>query len=274
VYQGFTTSTPESFHFLYEYFEKEGRDKTDRQFIKASSLDNPFIPQETIDDWLDNWTKEQIRAYVYGEFVNIRSGTVYYGFDRFLNHTDISLDDPKYHNHILHIGQDFNVGKCASVVHIIVNGNPIAVDEIMGEKNTESVIKEIKRRYPHWATKRGIIMYPDSSGKNNGTNASQTDIQLLQNAFGVQNVKYRSKNPRVRERVGSMNAMFVNAREERRYLVNTTKCKNYTEALEQQCYDKNGKPDKGHDNDHPNDGAGYFIYHHYPIQGRPTLTAY
>lgn len=268
VNQGFTTSTPEGFGFLYELFVK--KDGDDRRFVQARSSDNPHLPQEFLESLAVNYDPQQIKAYMNGEFVNLNSETIYYSFDRNLNHSDISLSDDKYSKHILHIGQDFNIGKCASVVHIVVDGKPIAVDEIIGAKNTEQVIEIVKSRYPG----RAIRFYPDSSGKNNKTNATVTDIILLQQAFGRTNVIFSTKNPRVSSRIGSMNAMFCNSKNERRYLVNTTMCPRYTETLEQQSYNKFGEPDKSHDLDHPNDAAGYFIHMMYPLASRSSLQSY
>lgn len=268
VIQGFTTSTPEGFNFLYEFFVKE--ESEDRFYYKARTQDNPFLPENFIDSLLKNYPPNLVKAYLDGEFVNLTSGTVYYNFDRKINNTEVSLDNDKYDRHILHIGQDFNIGKCFSVVHIIVDGIPHAVSEIGSIRNTEEVIKAIQQRFP----KRHIMMYPDSSGKNEKTNATFTDIKLLQDAFGKENVKYRSKNPYVSDRVGSMNAMFRNGKDEVRYYVNIEKCPIYTGTLEQQSYDKNGKPDKLHDTDHPNDAGGYFVYFRFPIQGKPTLFAH
>ena len=266
VYQGFSTSTPEGFKFLYEYFVKEAEGKLDRRIIKAKTRDNPFLPPEYIESLLENYPPELILAYLEGEFVNLTSGRVYHNFDRALNHTDFTVD--QFQKHILHIGQDFNIGKCTSVVHIIVDGAPYAVDEITSQKNTEAVIASIKRKYPN----RAIMMYPDSSGNSEKTNASQTDIQLFKAAnFEVFHPK---KNPYVRDRVGSMNAMFLNGMGQRRYKVNTKKCPIYTQSLEQQAYDKNGDPDKQHDNDHPNDAGGYFIHYRFPMKGPNTLTTY
>ena len=63
----------------------------------------------------------------------------------------------------------------------------------------------------------------------------------------------------------AMNAMFCNAKGERRYLVNTDKCPGYADSLEQQPWADNGEPDKKGDLDHPNDAGGYFIHHDYPL---------
>lgn len=272
--QGFTTSTPEGFSFLYEYFVKEveearreGKEKTDRHIIHARTADNPFLEPDFIPSLLANYPPNLAAAYLEGQFVNLNSGVVYEQFDRNLNHTDCNLSDPRFKDHILHIGVDFNVNKTCGIVHILDGDTALAVDEICGQKNTDSLIKTIKHKYPN----RVVYIYPDSSGKSEKTNASTTDIVQLQQAFGRQYVKFWTKNPPVRDRVGSMNMMFCNSLGERRYMVNTTRCPLYTEALEQQTYTKEGKPDKQHDNDHPVDAAGYMIYFRFPVKGKPSM---
>jgi hypothetical protein len=154
---------------------------------------------------------------------------------------------------------DFNVGKMSAVIHVERNKLPIAVNEIFGCLDTPDMIAEITRIYPG----RKIYVYPDSSGKNRKSNeAGTTDISLLKKAGYT--LKYKSVNPRVRDRVNSVNAMFCNGVNERRYLVNTTRCKRYTDDLEQQVYNKQGEPDKTHDNDHMTDAGGYYIAYEYP----------
>ena len=70
-----------------------------------------------------------------------------------------------------------------------------------------------------------------------------------------------------------MNMMFHNGSGERRYKVNTTKCPEYTSALEQQIYANNAQPEKDRSNniDDLNDSAGYFIHHEYSIV-KPVFT--
>lgn len=266
VFQLFTTSTPEGFGFLYKHFEKE--QKENRRLIRARTYDNPFLPEEFIEDLRDDYPPALLDAYLEGKFVNLTQGVVYTSFDRELNNTELDyewvLDQEKRHPHnskyTLHIGQDFNVGKCYSGIHIIVDKKPYAIAELAESKNTEHVIERIKSLYPD----RHIIVYPDSSGKNERSNASQTDITLLKNA-GFK-LKYPNKNPFIKNRVGSVNAMLCNANKERRYFINTTRCPIMTESLEQQVYDKTGMPDKSHDNDHPVDAIGYFIHQLYPLR--------
>lgn len=273
VYQGFTTSTPEGYGFLYNYFvvdavQEDGTAKTDRRFIKARTADNHHLPASFIPSLLAQYPPNLIKAYLEGEFTNLNSGTVYYCFDRKQNHSDVSLDDPKLTNIPLHVGIDFNVNKMSAIVCVQHQGVPVAVAEHLGARNTEDLIAQLKHHYP----RNHITIYPDSSGQAEKSNASVTDIQLLQQAGFV--VKARPKNPLVRDRVGSVNAMFKDGYDRRKLFVNTKKCPKLTQSLEQQAYDEAGKPQKTHDVDHPLDAFGYFVHWHYPIQGRPSATVY
>lgn len=297
--QGFVCSTPEGFGFLYEFFVKEVEEaelqgKTlDRCMIKAKTVDNPHLDPEYIESLMSQYPPNLLRAYLEGEFVNLNTATVYDAFDRIANNSAVTLEsfeddmgmglympanipqtmnmDALHKLHLqsqklaaakrtpIHIGMDFNVGKCAAVIHVIDGIGPIAVDEINGMKNTDEMVKEIKNRYPG----RQVNVYPDSSGKSEKSNSSATDINILKGA-GF-NVEYPNKNPPVVDRINSMNAMFCNGNGDRRYRVNVAKCPVYTAALEQQTYDNHGKPDKQHDSDHPNDAGGYFIWKKFPL---------
>jgi hypothetical protein len=263
VYQGFTTSTPEGFNFLYDFFVEENN--ADRRLIKGKTRDNPYLPKEFIQSLLDNYPPNLIKSYLEGEFTNLTSGQIYYAFDRALNNTDKTLAD--FPNHILHIGQDFNTGKCASVVHVIHDNRPLALDEIMGLRNTEAIKEAVLRRYP----KRRVIIYPDASGTQTKTSASMSDIAILKTAFEL---NYPNKNPNVKDRINSVNGMLCNSSGDRRYLINTKTCPMLTKTFEQQVYNKAGEPDKEHDLDHPADAAGYFINRMFPIIGQATARIY
>lgn len=246
-------STPEGFRFLYKYWKKQP--KRGYEMIQASTLSNPFLPEDYVDTLKETYPPQLIEAYIEGQFVNLTSGAVYTCYDRKLNASDRVIKD----NDHLHIGMDFNVGKMSAIVHVKDGKTATAVDELMGILDTPEMIKAIKNRFP----KHRITIYPDSSGKNRkSVNASQTDISLLRGEFRV---VAGNKNPFVKDRIASVQAMLCNANGDRRYFVNESKCPETCEALEQQVYNKLGEPDKSHDNDHPNDALGYFIYSEYRL---------
>jgi len=259
------TTTPEGFRATYNLFIKQLADKPELRhnygLVRASTYENArHLPEDYIPSLLEAYPAELIEAYLNGKFVNLTSGTVYSDFDRELNkstETIIPGED-------LHIGMDFNVHNMSAVIHGYRGANPVALEEITKVADTPRMISTILDRYQG----HDITVYPDASGRSaNSTNAGLSDIGLLIKHFKVSAPK---ANPRVRNRVVSMNAMFCNAAGERRYKVNIEKCPEYVRSLEQQAY-KNGEPEKDKDTDHLPDGAGYFIHRKHPAEGKPRL---
>lgn len=264
------TTTPEGYKFVYQQFVKAVRDKPELAtlygLVQASTFDNEAnLPDDYIPSLLASYPPELIKAYLRGHFTNLTSGTIYHQFDRRLN----NCADEEQPGEPLFIGMDFNVGKMAAIVHVKREGLPRAVRELVKVYDTPAMIKRIQEEFwryegGRYVASRQIYIYPDASGDSRKSNcASLTDIaQLREAGFSV---IVNASNPPVKDRINSMNAMFCNALGERRYLVNVQRCPVYTESLEQQVWDKNGEPDKKADNDHPNDGGGYFIVKDYPI---------
>ena len=256
------TTTPEGFGFVYEKFADNP--KSMYSMVQASTYENErYLPDDYIASLKQTYPPNLIEAYINGEFTNLTSGSVYPMFDRKLNHSDRVLQDGEP----IHIGMDFNVNNMSAIIHIVdEDDNPIAVDEIGGSRDTPTIIETIRDRYwgPNGVETRTITIYPDSSGKNTSSkNASESDIAMLQEAGFY--VVYSSTNPRVRDRVNGMNAMFCNIDGVRRYKVNTRTCPGYTKDLEQQVYNDAGEPCKSKGNDHKPDAGGYFISYEYPI---------
>lgn len=266
-YQLACVSTPEGFSFLYDFFEKN-KDKEDRRMIKAKTRDNPFLPPEYVNSLFETYPANLIAAYLEGEFVNLASGNVYAEFNRETHKTTQSLND--FPNSVLHVGMDFNNltrGGVNAVVSVIHNGNIIVIDEFPEMKDTITMAKAIRARYPQ----RPIYIYPDSAGNQERSNSSITDISILKDRqFGFE-VFYHSKSPRVTDRVGAVNARIKNARDEIHFAINVEKCPHTTECLEQQAWGKDGNPDKKTGHDHMLDALGYFVYFRFPISLRGTV---
>ena len=284
------TTTPEGFRFVYRQFKEQVIAKPELApmygLVQASTYDNAAnLPADYIPSMLASYPPQLIAAYINGQFVNLTTGTIYSAFDRKLNNTD----DVHVPGEILYVGMDFNVGKMAAITHVLRRQRvmvkrqsglfapddvlrPRAVDEIVNAYDTPDMIKRVKERYwkregDKYVQTCQIRVYPDSSGSSRkSVDATSTDIKLLQEAGFV--VIADRQNPPVKDRINSMNAMFLNALGERQYLVNTKKCPTYTACLEQQPWGENGEPDKETGHDHPNDGAGYFIQYDYGIARR------
>jgi len=249
-------TTPEGFKFVYEKWKRNPMKGS--RIIQASTYSNPFLPPEYIDNLKETHPEHLLEAYLNGEFVNMTSASVYSEFNRAENHTNTQIEKDE----ALHIGMDFNVGKMAAVVHVLRDNKPHAVMEYGDILDTPAMISMLKSRHEG----HKIIVYPDASGNSRkSVNASESDIALLRRAgFGV---FVNNRNPRVKDRVLSMNAMLKS----RDYKVNVDNCPMYVETLEKQAYDKHGEPDKSAGLDHHGDAGGYFIVYRYPIKKGETV---
>lgn len=216
------------------------------------------MPDDYIESLRHTYPSNLLAAYLDGEFVNLASGSVYAEFDRHKNATYETIQKGE----ALHVGMDFNVGRMCAVLHVLRGDNPHAVKEYTGVLDTPAMAALLKSRHEG----HSIIVYPDASGNaRKSNNASESDLAILRKAgFSV---RVDPSNPRVKDRVLSMNAM-IHKDGERRYRVNPETCPELVESLEKQAYDKHGEPDKAAGLDHVVDAAGYFVAYRYPIKQR------
>jgi hypothetical protein len=257
------TTTPEGFHAVHHLFVENATPQ--HKLIQVATTENIFLPPSYIQDQIKRYTPLQAQAKIYGQFVNAFSGAVYYCFDKTVNYTNKTINDFPA-NSIIHVGMDFNVENMSAVISVVQDNKVYTVDEITGEKNTESMIKRLKAIFPN----RVIYIYPDSSGKSASANASISSISMLQ-AAGLK-CHYKGNNPSIlKERVPAVNALFKNAANEHRSFVNLDKCKSLVKGLEQQGY-LNGKPDKTTGLDHCLDAFGYFCAYRFPVIGHGSIT--
>lgn len=240
-------STPEGFKWFYTRYVKNFNEDTDL-LVRASTYENKHLPKNYISNLEQQYPPQLLKAYLEGEFVNLASGVIYNHFDR-QKHNSTETVQP---NDILYIGQDFNIGGCCGCVFVEREGRPHLVDEY-AVYDTQAIVRHLKETYPT----NKIFIIPDASGNANKTNSSQTDIKLLRDA-GF-NIDAPNKNPRVRDRINSVNNGFYRDN----IYVNTNKCPETTQALEQHAYDNNGDPEKltgAKTIDDWNDAFGYPIH--------------
>ncbi|MNZ56943.1 Terminase-like family protein [compost metagenome] len=254
-------TTPEGFKFTYEQFVKEANKSEAKRklygMIQASTYDNEAnLPDDYIASLRESYPPQLIEAYLRGQFVNLTSGAVYPDFDRRLNHTDEEIKP----NEPLIIGMDFNVLKMAAVVYVIRDGKPLALDELVGVRDTPTMAKLIIERFPG----HEITIIPDAAGQSTSSkNSSESDHAILRQ-HGLR-VEVNNTNPTIKDRLNAVNALILNGDGERTLKVNTYKCPRFTETLEQQIYDDFGMPDKKSGLDHVGDAGGYPLAKRFPI---------
>lgn len=244
-------STPEGFRWMWNTFgSDDAKQRSDRQLIKMRTADNPHLPPDFIERLQANYDPSLLRAYLDGEFVNLTTGQVYDRFDR-AKHVIATV--PDITREPIRVGIDFNVGNMSAVIAVRLNNGLLVVDEIAGAHDTDALAQEIRRRHPQ----QQIYIYPDASGGSRSTNASQTDIQILE-SYGMSNQSPRS-NPPVRDRVSAVQALLENGKGQVRLQV-AQGCRRVIECLELQCYSDKGEPDKDAGFDHMNDALGYLVW--------------
>jgi len=257
------TSTPEGFKFFYKRYVKDFRPATDL-LVRASTYSNPYLPKQYIEELESQYPANLIKAYLNGEFVNLNTGNVYPYFDRAKHHKKIKK---KVIANIgaVHIGMDFNVGGCVSIVHIIIDGIPICIDEMIAH-DTFKTITAIKDKYSSYM----IFVYPDASGDSQKTSASTTDIALLRQAGFT--VRVDKKNPRIQNRINSFNGLL----DHNKWFIDIDRAPKMCEALEQHAYTDKGVPEKM--DLHPSiddftDACTYFCHKKYGIAKKMVTVA-
>jgi len=267
-------STPEGYRLLYQMFEKNKPDNY--TLIQASGYENVHLPKDYYDNLKMIYPPELVEAYINGKFVNMAVGAVYKQYDRILCGSDAIYRDGE----AIHISLDFNVTNMNGVVFVerdpVFTSNPLfvyegynsfhAVKHLTNIMDTPEMIQVIRERYP----RSPVYCYPDASGKNTSSKGFTTsDISLLK-AAGF-HCKYPQKNPRIMERVQSVNSAFMTGL----IKVNVRECEKVADALEQQVYNKATElPEKtsGSSIDDINDSFGYFIHMKFPIN-RNTMSS-
>ena len=237
--------------FCYEQWG-DNRDGN-HHYIKAGTASNKFLPPGYVEQITANYDPVMVEAFVYGGWVSFTSNKVYYAFDSKIYSTEREINE---NDTIIHIGIDFNIGGCVSIVCIICGANAYIVDEFVSH-DTQEFITKLKV----YEGKK-VIVYPDASGDNRTANAPQSSLSMIRNA-GYQ-VNAKSSNPPIRDRINAVNGMFSHSR----LFVNPIKCQRLVNALESQGYTAKGEPEKF--NDHPAiddycDALGYFIENKFPI---------
>jgi phage terminase large subunit len=244
-------TTPEGFRFCYDTWERNPKDGY--ELIRAPTSSNPHNPEGYVKTLMDAYPANLLEAYLEGKFVNLTSGSVYTSFDRVECGSDETMQDGEH----LYIGLDFNVGNMSAVIHVLRDGFPVAVGEICQSYDTPEICRIIKEKYKDKG--HAIYIYPDASGDSRKSmDASKTDISIIK-SYGF-SVRAKKTNPRIRDRINSMNAAFESG-----YQVNPNECPEYTRCLEQQSYGKNGEPDKTQGLDHLPDGGGYYINYEFGL---------
>ncbi len=261
--QGFGVWAPNGFDWVHRRFRAE-RVKG-YELIEARPFENVYLLKETPDYYErlgESYDENFFRQEVLGEYLNRRSGQVYYAFDRRHNVGEAEVDPGEP----LLWSWDFNINPMASVICQERDGKVAVVDEIvLGTSSTPEVCEEFLDRYG--THRAGLTIYGDASGEQTHTVNGSSDYDLIRKflrahrQLGGELVVPRS-NPRVRERINATNSRLRNAQGERRLVV-APRCKELIKDLEEVCYKPgSGQIDKERNSQrtHLSDALGYLLW--------------
>lgn len=251
--------TPKGFNWAYD-LAMYAAANDNWEYFQYTTADGGNVSKDEIEYAKANLGKKQFNQEFNASFETL-ANRVYYAFDRNKN-TDKGVED--LGGDIL-IGMDFNVNPMSAVVGERVTNQLHLWDEIViSNGNTEEMCEEIKARYP----KRNIYIYPDPSGKSRKTSAKVgvTDFSIIK-SYGFHLIT-PNKAPPIVDRVNEVNAMFENAKGERRVFINPH-LTNLMKCLDGLTYkDSTSLPDKKLGLDHLPDALGYLIHMEWPIVSR------
>jgi hypothetical protein len=232
-----------------------------------------ILPPEKIAELAEILDPKDFEEQILGKVVS-SSGLAFHSFSRADGGNVINNLHTQYQpNRRIIVGSDFNVTPMVWVLCHSYNGCLYVFDEIwLKDTNTISTLNELHRR--HSEHKNGWLFLGDATGrarKTAGTTATQSDYQIIQNdkrfmqGLGCE-IVYPRKNPAVKDRLASTNAMLCNANGKRRLFVNPS-CTHLIDDLGSRGVDKFGQPvDATAYSGHPTDALGYVVHGLYPIQ--------
>lgn len=247
--EGRLTSTPVGYNWLYDYFVGSKKTK-DFTYTEATTYDNHHLPEGFVDSLVSQYDDKFLQQEVYGKFLSLTSGKVYYAFDRKINVAEI-----KDFNGAYWLACDFNVNPLCAVRGLVNEHSIYITDEIyLKDSNTFALADTIKK---DWGT--GLRIVPDSTGNSRRTSSAKSDHQILRDA-GLQ-VIY-NHNPLVKDRQNCVNNLLNKKR-----LTIHPKCKWLIKDLEQLLHDN-----KDESLSHISDALGYLSWYLMPIQKPVTPT--
>lgn len=254
------STTPEGFKLAYNLFDAgdiPSRVEKGYKYIRGKTIDNKAIDSGVyVANISQSYTPERLKSYLEGYFINFTTGLVYPYFDeKFNNESQGTIPALELVSEV-HIGQDFNLGYCASVVGVLILGMVYIVDELTSNDIFE-LVNNLKLKYG----KKNIHIYPDMSEAKGGLDT----LRIIKNSVSPNFRAYihtpkENRNEFVPSRINSVNTLFY-----KKKIIIKNSCKKILNSVKSQVYDTKGNPEKqtgkadDRGADHWNDALGYFV---------------
>jgi hypothetical protein len=207
--------------------------------------------------------KQQLDARTYrqeyeGSFESY-AGVAYYTFGVH-NFKDVQRDLKSP----ISVGMDFNVNPMTASLGTIKGDSYHQWGEIWLENSNTREMKDELLKYVD--DPEDIIIFPDSTGKAEKSNATMSDLAILRKAGFT--VKAKSSNPFIIDRVNSVNSIMVERGAKTRYLVNPKTCPKTINDWNRVIRLDDGRLDKNQEKQmigHISAAVGYLVTYNWPV---------
>lgn len=256
-------------HSAYEYFFLSD---SERRMVFLSRTDqNPFLPDTYIQQIKEALTPQEIKRYVYGEWLEIGRDVIYYAYNRVNNGTikDYKIDRA----YPIYLSWDFNIGDgkpMSATLSQYIGKKFYFFDEIiLHSSRTLDVLEEVNAR-EYFDYDCEWVIHGDATGKSRNTRSIKSDYDIiseylgnLQGIYGM--IRYRMdvpiSNPPVRERHSLVNGQLENALGQHHLFIDPKKCKTLDKGLRMTKLKKGGSyiEDDSSDYQHCTTALGYHV---------------
>jgi hypothetical protein len=269
--------TPHGYNHFYDLYQ-EAHDRPSWATFQYTTSQGGNVDLEELEGATRELDPRTFRQEFEATFENLTGGVVYYGFDRNKN------VEPQGFNPALPLcwAIDFNLDPGCSLIAQRDGKHVYILDElVLPNSNTAAACEAFFSRVWGWRSQLQfhpkVCVYGDATGNARRTSAVRTDWEIVRDFFKRNpyqlDLRVRSANPDVRDRVNSVNAMLVNHAGERRLWIDP-KCTHLVQDLERVRWNRDAhgnllpqidKSDRART--HLTDALGYMIEFEFGMRG-------
>lgn len=219
-------------HPAYKYYI-EGESHFRRVYY-SKTTDNPFLPKWYIEQLYDVYDQQEVRRFIFGEWVDIRSNMIYHSYDE-----EISLIDDYNVDPLIPICMtfDFNIGigKPLSIAFFQRDGKKFYFfDEVIVDRCiTEDAVGEAIER-GIITTSDKVIIHGDATGRARSTQAKHSNYEQINQLLSDAKIRFEIDvpltNSPIRKRHMIVNGLLKNGKGETSIFI-TKKCKTLREGF-------------------------------------------
>lgn len=237
----------------------KGLNENDLAWVYYHWFSSDVLSEESIRQAKMNLDERTYQQEFEGQFVGY-AGLAYYAFSEENMDFDLQWNEGE----TVHVGMDFNVNPMTATLNHVRGDEVLQFGEVyLNNSNTFEMCEHLLKLFPA----NQAVVYPDSTGKHESSNAQRSDIAILRKS-GFR-ISTRSVPPRIQNRVNAVNSLHKTFEGKTRYKINPRNCPktvndwNKVERLDDGRLDKS---QEGAGLKHISDAEGYLIDMLFPIQ--------